>query len=396
MEKKEFTVLIVGTYCGLNKGDRLMQEVTANLIAEAGGDPVLSSPFPNIDKQIYDGFLVEKSHRRNLPVSLIKCVVLLFTPPKLREKVAVHSSELKLFLNAKYIVDTSGDMLTEDYGIHVALSHLVPLIYCVLLNKPFIVLAQSIGPFKQLALMFKYVLNKANVVSTRDDVTFNYLNKYKFQNLKNVADLGFLLKSKKTNIDYLQNLTTNTENKIIGICPSALFFNKFKKSNIDLDMFCRMLDELAEENNLAYVLIPHVSTPTGKLDDCKFSKLIDEKLNAQSIVIDSSLSPASMKYLISHLYALASFRMHGAIAGIDSYIPTLLVSYSHKADGLFAKIGMLEYIVHNDKKFIVSFKSRLKQLIINAPDICAHLKRKLPSVRKQAAINKDIILSMSN
>ena len=396
MREYNTKVLIVGTYCSLNKGDRLMQEVTAALVAESGATPIIASPFPAIDRSVYVDVCVKKSRRRNLPLSVLQIITLLTLPKTFRNKFARNNDELKEYVSAKYIIDVSGDMLTEDYGPHVAISHLIPLIYCVLLDKPFVVLAQSIGPFKRLKYLFKYILQRAFVISTRDQISFDYLKNEGVGNLRNVADLGFLLRNEKTNLDFLTELTSDGKNIVVGICPSALFFEKFKRSNpnINIDTFCSMLDDIARKNNFVYLIIPHVLTPSKKMDDEIFSKVMQEKLNTKSEIVDPRLKPACTKYIASKISVLASFRMHGAIAGIDNNIPTMLVSYSHKAEGLFEKIGMTKYVIKNDDDLIDRFRLCLESLVSEAPILSQHLEKVVPKLRRQAEINKDIIFEM--
>ena len=390
------SVLVVGTYCGLNKGDRLMQEVTINAVLENKLVPLLASPFPKIDKTLYPNTEVVKCGRRNIPASFGKCVLMWLMPFSLRKMYARKNLELNDYVNAKYIIDTSGDMLTEDYGIHVALSHLMPLIYCILLKKKFLILAQSIGPFKKIGYIFDKVLSKATNISTRDEITFKYLSKRGLSNLVDAADLGFLLPSKEYNSGDLNEFMLRQKKIIIGICPSALFFKKFAKSipEINIKNFCLMLDEIANENNAAFVFLPHVMTPNGKLDDSMFSDQLMKNINAECMVVDSDLSPAEIKSVIATFDCMVSFRMHGSIAALDSFVPTITISYSHKTRGLYEKMGLIEWVVECDSDMNFNLGVKMTELIKKSSEISDYLESVIPAIREQSEINIELIKSM--
>ena len=391
-------VLIVGTYSGLNKGDRLMQCIIINALNEINMIPILSTPFPEIDNKIYKNVQIVKCCRRNLITSIIQIIILGILPFALRAKFALNNRELRDYVDAKFIIDSSGDMHTEDYGIHVAVSHLVPLCYCFLLRKKFIVLAQSIGPFKHLKLLYKKILSEAYKITARDKITFDYLKGLGLDNVLEVADLGFQLKPTPIEHSYLSQLKKNKHKLIIGICPSALFFNKFAKSNpnVNFENFCQTLESIAKEHNISYLILPHVLTPSGKVDDAQFSQKLCENLHAESLMVDAELSPSEIKYIISDLDAVVSFRMHGAIAALDCFVPTIAISYSHKTTGLFEKIGLGQWVISNDSDMLINLKNNMNLLLSTSAEIVDHLKNVIPDVRRESEKNILLIKRMAS
>lgn len=389
-------ILIVGTYCGLNKGDRLMQQVVIKAVSDLNMTPVLSSPFPDIDRKFYSNVKIVKCRRRNLPLSLLQCLLMMIMPKYFRQTYASKNSELKDYLEARLIIDTSGDMLTEDYGTHIALSHAIPLIYCVLLEKKFLILAQSIGPFKLLKFLYIKLLSKAEIITARDSVTFNYLEKLKLTNIVKTADLGFLVDAKKTALDDCHVLNTHNKRVVIGICPSALFFEKFSKKykNCNLIKFCLMLDKLAKENNLSYLIVPHVMTPSGRMDDKVFSMQLVRQLNSECQIINEDLDSAQIKYIFSKLKGVISFRMHGAIAALDSLIPTIAIAYSHKTIGLYESLGISEWVINNDNNMVNNLEKAMNKLLENPLEFKSQLNNSVPVMRQQAKMNIDILTRM--
>src|SRR5688572_21747549 len=130
------SVVLTGTYSSANKGDAAMQSVFAGLAAGAGLEPVIGCPFPERDRAFYAPFRVVRSTRRWLPVALLH-VALLFAARAfgLRLRRYAFDAEIDAMARADAVVDLSGDMLTEDYGLLVAISHLMPLAQAVALGR---------------------------------------------------------------------------------------------------------------------------------------------------------------------------------------------------------------------------------------------------------------------
>lgn len=386
-------VLLVGTYSSLNKGDRLMQQVVAQQLSKVSGDisVTLAAPFPEIDANNYSNLSVVKSRRRNLPVSFAKLFFLLLLPPVLRKKYAWRDTELSQFMRASLIVDTSGDMLTEDYGVIVAVSHLFPLVFSVLLGKKLVILAQSVGPFNYLKSLFIKVFSKAVVVTLRDQISYDYLKGLGLDNIESVSDLGFLMNSEAN--DYPVGGDKNEGQLVIGFCPSSLLLKKFsgQLQGDSVEQMCARLKEFSETFDCVFELIPHVMTPSGKLDDDVLCADMASLIGANCRVLPADFSPAEIKYAVSQMDALVSFRMHGAIAGLDSDIPTIAVSYSHKTIGLFEKLGLQEWVVSNDLNMLDELFTKLPLLLDRRATISAQLESVLPDIRKSAYRNIEIL-----
>ena len=275
--------------------------------------------------------------------------------------------------------------------------HLVPLIYSQLLNKDLVILAQSIGPFKRLGWLFDKVLASAKVITARDDITHEYLTRRGLRNVEKAADLGFLLEAKPVS-ETVQALKKSSQSKcLIGICPSALFFRKFRRGDYksSVTAFAEMLDRVAVTRDAEYIFIPHVMTPSGKMDDDVFSQELSQQLTANSSVLAANLTPSEVKYVISKLNIVVTFRMHGAIAALDSLVPTIAISYSHKTDGLFAKLGITEWVIQNDGSMLDSLETKIGELLDSRDTVTAHLSGKIPELRKQASKNIDVLKALA-
>jgi polysaccharide pyruvyl transferase WcaK-like protein len=77
--------------------------------------------------------------------------------------------KLQEYYNADIILDTGGDVLTEDYGF--PFSHFVNLLFAILLDKPVVICAESIGPFKSKRTKFiaKFIFNRTKLITLREE-----------------------------------------------------------------------------------------------------------------------------------------------------------------------------------------------------------------------------------
>ena len=148
-------ILLTGTYNSHNKGDATMELVARDRIAAALTDAevVISSPFPGLDEPFYAPTKVVTCSRRQLIRASFELLAALLWRTLHATTGRDHSAlligeTLRETRHADLVVDLSGDMLTESSGPHVAYSHFIPLLRALFVGTPYLLCAQSIGPFK--------------------------------------------------------------------------------------------------------------------------------------------------------------------------------------------------------------------------------------------------------
>lgn len=387
-------LLLVGTYCGLNKGDRLMQQVMIDGVLEALPETrvIIASPFKEIDCEFYPRAAVVKASRRNLPLALLKCLLLLL-PYRIRIWLARRNHEWATYLQADVVVDLSGDMLTEDYGVLIAISHAIPLFYARMLSRKYMVIAQSVGPFRWTRKLYLWLLRGAKAITVRDPISRRYLEQLQLANVQETGDLGFLLRPAAST----QNVVQETSQIRIGIAPSGLLMQKFSSSQngakSSIDAMAEVFNRLATQFEVHYVLIPHVQSPRGQIDDAAVCQQLAQLLDAPVTQVAPDLTPAEVKTQVGGLDLLIAYRMHAALAGLDSGIPTIAISYSHKTDGLYERLGLSHWVVQNNENLLSSLEHKVCELIDSRQEVVAHLQRVLPGVRDDAKKNLDLVIA---
>ena len=308
------TFLLTGTYSSSNKGDAAMQLATARAIRATWPEAtvLLSAPFAKADQAFYKDLTVVPSTRRRLVFGSVQVLQAWLYSRLARSGVTlrplVASAELDAFERADVIIDLSGDMLTEDYGPHVTYSHFLPLLAAFALGKPVIVLAQSIGPFRSMRRLARFVLARAAKITVRDEITLDLLRRagIEHHDLELTADMAFLLEAAapafvdellvRDNIEW-------PEQPVLGVSVSNLICQHHRRAHPSAapDSFvveiAAVLDRAIEELGASVVFISHVTGPKSEKDDRRVAHRVHQQMRRgdRATVLDGDYRPDELK-----------------------------------------------------------------------------------------------------
>ncbi len=405
-------IILTGTYNSYNKGDAAMQATLARLIQKrfGVGCVTIASPFPDIDTTHYAKITVPviPDRRRRLVIATVQLCALTL------RRVLKHilgnrltrflvDSEAEFYEQADLIVDLSGDMLTEDYGPHVAYSHFIPLLRATLQNRPFVICAQSIGPFGITRPLARFVLNKAAAITARDEITVSYLKSIGVtaDRLTLTADMAFLLsRSPDERIDEIlaEEKIELSGRPILGVSVSDLVARKFyaaaprKRRNLPLEM-ARALDQIVDQHDVDVMFINHVTGPSNAKDDRiiahKVMRAMDNHDRAR--VLYGDYRPEELKGIIARTTVFLGARMHANISALSSHVPVVAISYSHKTLGIMTMCGLAQNVIEINTLTSNEIVSKTSDTLIEAAKLRSGLKHRLKEVRQHAARNLDVI-----
>ncbi|TGL35151.1 hypothetical protein EHQ52_11785 [Leptospira koniambonensis] len=365
LKKEEFknsNVLLIGTYSSENKGDAAMELSVANKVKnELGATVKISSPFPHIDRSFYSDFEVVFSQRRKLiraSIQLFLAFIYSLLPKSAQSKFdfLILSDEGKAILSSDLVIDLSGDMLTEDYGPHVAYSHFIPILMSIFLGKKVFLCAQSIGPFKLTTFLAKYIFTKVSQITVRESISYDYMKRFKLSEviLAKTADVAFLLEpsdSKRAQeILKEEGLVLPKNRVVLGISVSDIIQRKYnsrsdQKGKFE-DEFAAMLDRLIETDNYFIVFVSHVTGPSETKDDRNLSKRVFSKMKNGKFgfVLSGNHRPEEIKQIISQFNLFVGARMHANIGALSVGTPIIAISYSHKTPGIMKEFGLGDWV----------------------------------------------------
>lgn len=409
--KRSVRILQIGTYSSHNKGDAAMELSAATEFLERidGARVTIQTPFPELDETAYPGVRVSRTTRRRLLYnSLLVSRAALWTLCRRLGKpfdALIENPEIREFLAADVVVDLSGDMLTEDYGVHVAYSHYLPLMMALALERPLAVCAQSIGPFKWTRPIARRIFERAKLITVRDRISFDYLKELGVQNanLHQTADMAFLLRpAAPARIDeILQTERVPREPRaLIGVSVSDLIAQRYRAWNtlsrgIPFEqLMADILDAVAADLGARVLFVSHVTGPAKSKDDRVVSRAVVKRLRAPAFVLQGDYAPDELKGVIARTQLFFGARMHANIAALSSGVPTVAISYSHKTEGIAQALGQEERVLPIRSLDAPTARALLLGTWQRRAEITASLEERLVAVRREAARNVELLLEV--
>lgn len=392
------TVVLTGTTSSDNKGDATMQYVVWKELTEAlkpSGRVVIASPSPDRDREFYAGPEVVFSSRRSRGAILITLTLsslwgFLRTVFRVRADWLLRTDELREVRRADMVVDLSGDMLTEDYGFLIGFSHFVPLIQARYLRTPYVICAQSIGPFKRLRPIARWILRGAAAITIREDVTRERVAGLGLD-METTADVAFLLEPDVKAADaILRRHGIAKADRLVGVSVSPILSKRFESANPGQSFaqtIARVLDTSLKGTSSTVVFIPHVTGPFPRHDDRIIARQVAEHLKTPHALVEDDVPPAVLKGLVSRMDIVLGARMHANMAALSQGVPLLALSYSHKTAGIMTLFGQEDAMVDGkamtEQGLIDGIRRISKERAARAKAIRAHL----PEIQRRSRLN---------
>lgn len=252
-----------------------------------------------------------------------------------------------IFKNADFIFDIGqGDSFADIYGRQrfewIDKIHKL----AIKLKKPYCLLPQTIGPFKDAAVREEAnrSIRLSNLVMARDKQSYDYViqNVPEQKHIDEYTDVAFFMPYKKREFD---------KNFIhVGLNVSALLWNGGYTRNNQFglkveyqSLVCAIIDYFLSLGNVKLHLIPHVVQSERDVEnDYEVSCELYYKYNHPNLVLSELFfGPIEAKNYISGMDFFMGARMHSTIGAFSSGVPVIPMAYSRKFNGLF--IDTLNY-----------------------------------------------------
>lgn len=272
--------------------------------------------------------------------------------------------------------------------------------YATMTGKKVMVCSATIGPYQGrfLRRFAKYVLNKVDIITLREEYSQNYLSTLGVTKPRIYlsADLAFLLKPADTDrlLAILESENITTEDKpIIGIAPTAVMHPLFKQQQY-IQLMAKLSDYLIDNLNATIIYITHTYQ-----DEPIIESIFQQVKNKDKVRILPSLSASEIKGVIGSCDIFICSRFHALVASTSLGVPSLgIVAYSrNKFHGIIGKMmGMEDYLLDVDDEFeydafLAELKSKVDDLLMNKDLIAKELKEQAKKVREQTLLNGKLI-----
>jgi len=316
------------------------------------------------------------------------------------ETVATAAERADALLAATdLLVTTGGDLHTGDYG--VSTRYLAAPIAAIGRSIPVAMLAHSIGPFTDPgeARDFARAATRSAVVTVREQISLRYArNSLAIPANTTVltADPAFLLAAATPErIDeILASSGIGLSRPYVCLAPSngiAGFRGLDRAGHVGA--LLRLVAEVRARWRVPVLLIPHVHDSRPANDDRILAAELIRLAGAGDMrALPDGLTAGEYKGVVARSELLVAQRLHAAIGGLSSGVPTLAIGYSHKFDGVLADsygCGVPLADVHlNIETFVGDSGAGANLLRSVDPDrLRRFLDARLPVVRQRARDN---------
>lgn len=314
--------------------------------------------------------------------------------------------KLQEYYDADIVLNTGGDVLTEDYGF--PFSHFVNLLFAILLDKPVVICAESIGPFKRRWTRFitKFVFNRTKLITLREEHSLKHLQEIGVNKprIYVTADVAFMLEpaSDERIKEILTKEGFNESMPLIGISVSKIISNycfpelKSRKDKYKeyVKLMSKVIDYLVDTLNATIVFVPHVIGPGEGNDDRSVAddicKLIKNK--EKIISIKEEYSPEELKGIIGQCDLFIGARMHATIASTSMRVPTVAIAYSNKTHGIIGRmLGYEAYVLDIKDLSYDKVISKIDYAWENREEIKKDLEAKIKTIKERALLNGKLV-----
>lgn len=276
----------------------------------------------------------------------------------------------------------------------------VPL-YCRRRGACTVLWGASVGPFEdwpESVPVFREFLRELDLITVRESATMEYLQQLEITHtLHPVADPAFLMPAdvRPDDMPFPSN-----DGVIVGVNLSPLSVRHtygWDSLETAIHADTEFVSWLVRECQAKVILIPHVVIPSIPRDDdlaylLRIYETIDANDRTSVAILPGDLGARRTKGVVSRCDALVAARMHCAIAGVSSGVPTLFVSYSVKAKGM-------AQLVYGDDTWCVGLdafgqdagRNRIRELLYTRSQVKTHLTSVLPRLKEQAMVAGEVL-----
>lgn len=260
--------------------------------------------------------------------------------------------------DADWFIDGSGFAFSDQWNIKDSRVKM----WQAMLNKlnsqgcKIVFLPQAFGPVEQpnTKKTLKLISDKANIIMPREQVSYNYLEQSGVVDMRKVSlytDFTSLVEGV---------FPSGYERLKDGICviPNMRMIDKGTISYEDYIKLLSSIIEASQQCNRPVYLLNH----EGKNDELLAYRCKESIGN--SIEMVTGLNALEVKGLISSAYLVVTSRFHGLASALNSCVPALATSWSHKYEELYKDYGLSDCVLPLDdnKSATQKVKSFLEEM----------------------------------
>ncbi|MFX0140033.1 MAG: polysaccharide pyruvyl transferase family protein [Candidatus Hodarchaeota archaeon] len=316
---------------------------------------------------------------------------------------------LRWYRDADIVISCGGGFLHDSAG-YTFLIHLYSIFLALLLNKPTVLYAQSIGPFKNKLYKWitKSILNKVSLITVREKISYKYLLEMGINKPRIIltADSAFVINSiseNKAKQLLLEEGIILNDSPLIGVTVRHWVFPRSKNIDRKHIEFVRKMTEiinyLIERKSATIIFLPQAINPYDiKSDDRNVAIQIFHrtKYKRNVNVLEKDFSPEELKGISGLMDIFIGTRMHSNIFAASMGTPVIAIEYLPKTRGIMSMLGLDEYVQDITDIDIDSIILNIEKAFKNKEVIREKLIRITKEVEQLALYNGKLIADLIN
>ena len=373
-----------------------------------GAEITILTPFPDIDRQTYTDERVRFTSRRR-PIAAITLLARAWLWRAIKAslgvdlKALVSSTELREYMQADVVVDLSGDTFTEDYGVACFVSHVIPVLTAVALQRPVVLCAQTIGPLGVTRPLGKLALNRVSLITSREEITDAYLDDLGIDRppRQMTADMAFLLEPAEPDrvsaVLDAEGIDVG-QKPLVGIALSGLIGHRFSPGDPQRfeDVMAQVADHTVEQLGAHVVLAAHVTGPGRDRDDRVIARAVHRKMHhrRQATVVEGDYRPEELKGLFGRFELFIGVRMHANISALSMGVPTVALGYSLKTRGIIRMAGQERWVCDITGLSLSDLTAKIDAIWGERASVRQDLNARMAEIKRSALENVDLTLQL--
>jgi colanic acid/amylovoran biosynthesis protein len=294
----------------------------------------------------------------NIARLLATAVCLRLVPQRWRRQWLARNPYLRAILEADVVASLAGgDSFSDIYGMGRLLYVSLPQILVLQLDKPLIMLPQTLGPFRGRCArgIAGYLMRGARAVYSRDKMSLleaaplmnGHSTKLRFSH-----DMAFVMEAVAPVTNPLPSREAGRP--LVGVNVSGLLLiggytrnNMFGLKSDYRTLLQEIVQRMVLNHGADVVLVPHVFGDDAESDTQACIQMHTELVAAypgRVHLVAGRFNQHEIKYLIGQCDFFMGARMHACIAALSQCVPAVCMAYSRKFAGVMESIGCAELV----------------------------------------------------
>lgn len=263
--------------------------------------------------------------------------------------------------------------------------------FALWLGKPVTMLPQSFGPVagRPQRLLLAHVLNRVTALFVRDERSLSFLQtKLSGLNVRPylLPDLAFGLIAPAGASPLIKVHGKMT----IHIAITAIDFQQqnpeFSLQAAYEDAFVGAIRRLADRHPLRVHVVAQCTGPSRDQDDRTIATRIHARLGKQHVaatLVDQIRDAQVLVQYYQKMAVVIGTRMHSSILALTAGVPTVLIGYQPKAQGMMEMVGMSRYAVAIDALSADQLYTYVEELLQRREHFVLTIAERVHELREQ-------------